>query len=179
MKRLFILLLVLIANISLFAQIENVFYIRLGTALPIGSFGSDQDFSNEGYYHGYYRFPKAKVGFNFGLGSHFYTGKAFANEKIRIGIDATYFSSAVHSASYDSVNNYHDPKNFYWILKQKFGPIITFSPSEDIFLDFGIRIVPTIGYLFGDNCEDIWGGRINGRDPFQFQVEITDSFTTV
>lgn len=174
MKRLFLLLLVMVVNISLFAQIENGFYLRLGPSIPVGSFNSDQYVRwDDDYDYDKRLFADPNIGFNFELGCHIYTGKAFAKEKMRIGIDATFFSTSFYVSRYEYDYGYYssDYKDIYWFLKQKVGPIITFSPMDDMYLDLGVRFVPTIAYLFGD-YHDIWGRRINEEILFNFRWNV-------
>jgi hypothetical protein len=174
MKKLIVLISFFVAGISSFAQIENGFYLRLGPAFPLGDFNSDQLVGLEsGYWDGYALFPNSKIGYNFELGCHFYTGKAFAGEKVRIGIDATFYNSSLHPADYDSYYGYNTSgeKNFYLFLRQKVGPIVTYSPKTDMYIDFGVRLVPTIAYLFGDTY-DIWGRHINEEILFNFRWKV-------
>jgi len=128
-------------------KIRSGFYLRVGSVFPTG------DYAKDNY---------IKTGGTFEMGSHFYTGPAFFNNRWRIGIDVTYLNFWLNPTEEDNT------EYWFWYLGQKAGPIITYNPVNNIRLDFGFRLSPIVG-LTG---EDTYGRHVNEEFIFNFRYRL-------
>lgn len=113
--------------------------MRFGPMIPIGVYHLDQliidPFTNKVIW-GY---PHAKTGISSELGCHFYLGPSVFKDKIRIGLDVTFLNFSFNRTVSDDLDTW------FWFVSQKIGPIVTWTPMENLFLDLGIKMVPVVG----------------------------------
>jgi hypothetical protein len=182
MKNIFNTAIISLLPFVLAAQINNGFYLRMGLSMPLGSYATDQHVHYTGNNENYIWFPKAKLGYQFELGCHIYTGKAFNLGRLRMGIDATFFNYSLqphkrYGRYIDDQHFYEDDvvlvgSEFYLTFRQKYGPILSYSLEKDIFFDFGYRMVPSVAFAAGSDFLNIWGRRINQEILINFRWKL-------
>jgi hypothetical protein len=145
--------------------IKDGSYLKFGASLPSGSYGKDQTFRAPGNADpttNLVVFPAAKLGATLDVGYMIYLGPAFAGNRLRAGIDATFLS-----LGFNQTNLPHYPpgesdkwKFWYFFLGQKFGPVITINPYDRIMIDLSYKLNAYVSYLhhqFGQDFKDDWG----------------------
>jgi len=180
MKKVFTVSLLLLCIISLnsFSQdtivnkstyhknyIHDGSYLKLGASFPAGLYGKDQSFK-EGNTpdpaKNYVIFPAAKLGGVLDVGYLIYLGPAFAGNHLRAGIDATFLSISFNQTNlpfYPQDEN-EKWKFWYFYLGQKFGPVITINPYNQIMIDLSYKLNAYMSYFhhqFGGDWKDDWG----------------------
>jgi hypothetical protein len=146
-------------------SIRDGAYFKFGASFPLGAFGTDQYFKEEGNPDpetNYILFPAAKLGAVMDVGYLIYIGPAFAGNRLRAGIDATFLSLGFNQTNLPA---YPDGENekwkfWYFCLGQKFGPVFTINPYDQIMIDLSYKVNAYMSYLrhdFGGSWKDDWG----------------------
>ena len=142
-----IFILFLISNL-LQAQtsINSGFYFQLGPVFPQGDFAKSKIINNGATdslpYLG------AKIGAALDLGFLIYIGPAFANKRVRAGIDATFLSFWYNSTKPKDQTTVTD--HYYSFAGQKFGPVITINPVDRLLIDISYKINANFAYHFDE-----------------------------
>ena len=100
------------------------------------------------------------------LGFLIYIGPAFANNHIRLGIDATFISFWFNSIKADSISG---PKSQYWyyFVGQKFGPVISVCPIDRLVIDLSYKLNAYVAYnhhLINNSMKDEWGDNLTQNE---------------
>ncbi len=140
-------------------------YLKIGGSFPAGLHRSDQIFiqyDNPGPGTKYVIFPAAKLGGVLDVGYLIYLGPAFAGNRLRAGFDATFFSLGFNQTNLSSYPQGENEKWKFWYfyLGQKFGPVFTINPYDQIMVDFSYKLNAYMSYLrhqFGEDWKDDWG----------------------
>jgi hypothetical protein len=140
-------------------------YLKLGGSFPLGLYGTNQVFIVEDYPDpgtNSINFPAAKLGGALDVGYLIYIGPAFAGNHLRAGIDATFLSLGFNQTnlpSYPAGEN-EKWKFWYYFLGQKFGPVFTINPYDQIMIDLSYKLNAYASYLrheMGGSWTDDWG----------------------
>ena len=163
-----ILLLVVLLHARLLGQTDPInairsgFYINLGPVFPTGKYATEQKVvEHEAWPPDTLIFPRAKIGGAMDMGFLIYIGPAFASNKLRVGIDATFLSVWFNSSNpYKNYSeDYH--KLWYYYVGQKFGPVFSINPVDRLIIDLGYKINAYMSWH-----ADTWGSNI-------FQQEVS------
>jgi hypothetical protein len=79
------------------------------------------------------------------MGYLIYLGPAFANNRLRAGIDAgflTFWFNPVHSTGTGDKMQY-----WYYFAGQKFGPVLSVNPVDRLIIDLSYKINANIGFV--------------------------------
>ena len=149
-------------------RIKPGFYIKLGPTFPIGTYAKGvtlkapklADSSVSSHYPS--KYLPASMGAAMDLGFLIYIGPAFANNHIRLGIDATFISFWFNSIKADSISG---PKSQYWyyFVGQKFGPVISVCPIDRLVIDLSYKLNAYVAYnhhLINNSMKDEWGDNL-------------------
>ncbi len=134
-------------------HINSGFYLRLGPAIPVGKFATDQvAYGNGSLLDTLKVFSAAKTGFSTEFGYLIYIGPAFANHRLRAGIDAIFFSGGFNKSTHPVLvdNNKYD--YWYFFFNQRFGPMITVNPVDRLMIDLSYKL----GFAASE-YNDEWG----------------------
>jgi len=146
-------------------RIKPGFYIKLGPTIPIGSFASGKtlktpklaDSSLSSHYPSTYL--PAKMGGAMDMGFLIYLGPAFANNHIRLGIDATFLSFWFNSIKSDTMTG-SKSQYWYYFVGQKFGPVISVCPIDRLVIDLSYKLNAYLAYnhhSIDNKMKDEWG----------------------
>jgi hypothetical protein len=100
------------------------------------------------------------------MGFLIYIGPAFANNHLRLGIDATFVSFSFNSIKSDTVTS---PRTKYWYyyLGQKFGPVISICPIDRLVIDFSYKMNAYVAYVHHQvrgKENDEWGKNLTQNE---------------
>jgi hypothetical protein len=134
--------------------ISSGFYLKLGGAFAVGPF-------HDGQYNDIYNkvlsppndkyrltYLPAKIGPAMDLGFLIYIGPAFANNYVRLGIDATFLSFWFNSSNPTDPESRYE--HYYYFVGQKFGPVISVNPIDRLIVDFSYKINANFGYHYDE-----------------------------
>ena len=143
-------------------RIKPGFYIKLGPTIPIGTFTkgvtlkSPKPIDSTHYPSTYL---PAKMGAAMDLGFLIYIGPAFANNHIRLGIDATFLSFWFNSIKSDTMTG-SKTQYWYYFVGQKFGPVISVCPIDRLVIDLSYKLNAYMAYnhhSIDNDIKDEWG----------------------
>jgi len=140
-------------------------YLKIGASFPVGLYGTNQVFKEENNPDpttNYILFPAAKLGGALDVGYFIYLGPAFVRNHLRAGIDATFFSLGFNQTNLPSYPKGQNEKWKFWyfFLGQKFGPVFTINPFDQIMIDLSYKLNAYMSYFrheFGGAWKDDWG----------------------
>lgn len=132
-------------------KIRSGFYLKVGGSFPVNQFASShtnvynyvvgaQTFKDTITFNG------AKIGAAFELGYLIYLGPAFANNRMRAGIDATFFAASFNPTDQTLPPNTKASKKleyYYYFAGQKFGPVLTINPVDYLMIDISYKLNAT------------------------------------
>lgn len=137
-------------------HVKGGFYFKVGPVFSISDFhyGQTLSINNPNTTPHLYKltYLPAKIGPALDMGFLIYLGPSFANNYLRAGIDATFFSFWFNSTS--PVNSNERYKHYYYFVGQKFGPVISFNPVDLLVIDFSYKINANFGYHY-DEWDDL------------------------
>jgi hypothetical protein len=146
-------------------HINSGFYLKLGPNFPLGNFLTCQkrQAASENYPSVYYT---AKMGAAMDMGFLIYIGPAFANNHLRLGLDATFISFSFNPITADTIPS---PNTQYWyyFLGQKFGPVISVCPIDRLVIDFSYKMNAYVAYLHHSirgKLNDEWGKNLTQNE---------------
>jgi len=145
-------------SVSVPNYIRGGFYLRVGPVIPVETYSEGQKVSGfTGTIPDTLYFPPAKLGAGMDLGFLIYFGPSFANKKIRIGMDASFFSSSFNGSEYTTMTNDSEDRYKYWYyyVGQKFGPLITINPVDRLMIDLSFKLNAFVSWH-----NDTWGHNI-------------------
>ncbi|MCX6248989.1 MAG: hypothetical protein NTW10_14785 [Bacteroidetes bacterium] len=139
-------------------SITSGFYFKIGPVFPLGNYASGQILHDTDPKDDPIYFP-AKMGAAIDMGFLIYFGPAFANNHLRVGLDATFFSFNFNSIKSDTTAG---PKTKYWYYYggQKFGPVISICPVDKLIIDLSYKLNAYVAYLHHivrGKYNDEWG----------------------
>jgi len=142
-------------------SIRSGFYLKMGPVIPVGAFSSGQVIKDpgEGTVGTY---SAARIGGNLGLGYLVYIGPGVANNYLRFGIDAS-FLDAWFATSDPEIPPGSDKKVtefWYYMVGQKFGPLITVNPVDKLMIDFSYKLNANLGWHNNDLGYNIIGQEV-------------------
>jgi len=148
-------------------RINSGFYLKLGPVFPMGNFATGQILTDVSPSDHPVYYP-ATLGGAMDMGFLIYLGPAFANNHLRLGIDATFISFSFNPIKSDTISS---PKTKYWyyFLGQKFGPVISICPVDRLVIDLSYKLNAYVAYLHHmvrGKYNDEWGKNL-------FQSEIS------
>lgn len=135
------------------ASIRSGFYLKFGPVFPTGSFATGSTFYTTTDVPGELVplvYLPAKIGAAIDLGYLIYIGPAFANNRIRAGIDATFLTFSFNSTQ--PVLKEKVSQHYYYFGGQKFGPVITINPIDKLMIDLSYKLNANFCYYYGE-----WG----------------------
>ncbi|MEI6900263.1 MAG: hypothetical protein WCL00_10310 [Bacteroidota bacterium] len=136
-------------------HIKSGFYIKLGPCFPVGDFSKGQSLliHNPLFSHPSdsvtLTYLPAKIGPAMDLGFLIYLGPSFANNYVRVGIDAT-FLSIWFTTTNPVLSQEAKYEHQYYFGGQKFGPIITVNPIDKLLIDISYKINANFGYHYDE-----------------------------
>jgi hypothetical protein len=145
-------------------NIHSGYYVKLGPVFPYGKYKQVQQFAPEVYNplkpDSVITFSQAKTGAAMDMGFLIYIGPSFANNYLRLGIDATFLS-----LWFNPVNQYikteGNEANYWYIYGgQKFGFLLTVNPVDRLNIDLSYKISAFVAFnkhLFGTEYANDWG----------------------
>jgi hypothetical protein len=127
-------------------QIISGFYLKLGPVLPMGNYAKGQSvpFQAAGIEASHLNYLPAEIGGVLDLGFMIYLGPSFANKRLRVGLDYTFFSLWFNSTSPQSQENLAE--KYYSFFGQKLGPVITVNPVGKFMIDVSYKLNAQVGY---------------------------------
>jgi hypothetical protein len=133
-------------------NIKGGFYMKFGPSFPVGTFNTVQYAINTDAVPDdtLKTFDQPKIGVFGDFGYLIYLGPAFANNFLRAGIDATFFSIGYHG-SHHIYKTGEDKIDFsYFFLGQKFGPVITVNPMDQLMIDLSWKLCLSVSEFDSD-----------------------------
>jgi len=146
-------------------RIKSGFYIKLGPVFPMGAYITTQKL-REVPETNFSIYLPAKMGGALDMGYLIYIGPAFANNHLRLGIDATFISfsfNPVKANTKDSTTT----KYWYYYLGQKFGPLISVCPVDRLVIDFSYKMNAYVAYVhhyIRGKDNDEWGKNLTQNE---------------
>jgi hypothetical protein len=131
--------------------ITSGFYMKFGPVFPTGAFATGTTFTT------YTTNPvtpvpliylPAKIGAAMDLGYLIYIGPAFANNRLRAGIDATFLTFSFNSTQ--PINKDKVANHYYYFGGQKFGPVFTINPVDKLMIDLSYKLNANFCYYYGE-----------------------------
>lgn len=135
------------------ASIRGGFYLKFGPVFPIGTYATGSTFyttSTETPDIIPLVYLPAKIGAALDLGYLIYIGPAFANNRLRAGIDATFLTFSFNSTQ--PVEKEKVAQHYYYFGGQKFGPVFTINPVDKLMIDISYKLNANFCYYYGE-----WG----------------------
>ncbi len=130
-------------------SITSGFYLKLGPVFPVGTFATGTTFNDKTATPTLkLTYLPAKIGAAMDLGYLIYIGPAFANNHLRLGIDATFLTFSFNSTQpvlTDKVANH-----YYFFGGQKFGPVFTINPIDKLMIDLSYKLNANFCYYYGE-----------------------------
>jgi hypothetical protein len=139
-------------------QIRSGFYLKIGPNFPLGKFSKGQTIIDKNPTDTVKYFP-AKMGAAMDMGFLIYFGPAFANNHLRVGLDATFLSFSFNSIKSDTTEG-AKTKYWYYFLGQKFGPVISICPVDKLVIDVSYKLNAYVAYvhhMVRGKYNDEWG----------------------
>jgi hypothetical protein len=127
--------------------IKSGFYLKLGPVIPTGKYGEGQviSFNNPNVpLIKTMSYLPAELGGSLDIGYLIYLGPAFANKRLRAGIDFAFLNIWMNSTSPPNQNNLIE--KYYSFVGQKIGPIFTINPVDKFMIDLSYKINANLGY---------------------------------
>jgi hypothetical protein len=142
-------------------RIKAGFYIKLGPVFPMGSYGIGQTLQDTSSVPAKRKsdYLPAKMGAAIDLGYLIYIGPAFANNHLRLGIDACFISFSFNPVN-GSTKDSSATKYWYYFIGQKFGPVISICPIDRLVIDISYKMNAYMGYVnhhIRGDMKDEWG----------------------
>lgn len=134
-------------------SIKSGFYLKFGPVFPTGTFATGTTFSTTTDVPGQVVplvYLPAKIGAAMDLGYLIYIGPAFANKRLRAGIDATFLTFSFNSTQ--PLVKEKVSQHYYYFGGQKFGPLLTFNPIDKLMIDVSYKLNANFCYYYGE-----WG----------------------
>jgi hypothetical protein len=165
-----VILFFLLSTVAISGNIRGGFYLKLGPSFAKGKFQSGQNlmFPDDSTATNLYYHP-AKMGAAFDMGFLAYIGPAFANERIRAGIDVTFLTFNFNPVT---INDTMDGSKYqYWYIfaGEKIGPVITINPVDKLMLDLSYKLNAYLAFnrhIVDGSYTSEWGSNL-------FQNEIS------
>lgn len=127
-------------------QINSGFYFQFGPVFPQGEYATDRLVINSA--NDSLNYLAAKIGGALDVGFLIYIGPAFANKRIRAGLDATFLSFWFNSTKPVNAANVTD--NYYYYVGQKYGPVITINPVDHLLIDISYKLNINLAYHYDE-----------------------------
>lgn len=123
--------------------------MKFGPVFPTGTFATGSTFIDKSTtpYTNLVYLP-AKIGAAIDLGYLIYIGPAFANNRIRAGIDATFLTFSFNSTQ--PIEKEKVANHYYYFGGQKFGPVITINPIDRLMIDLSYKLNANFCYYYGE-----------------------------
>lgn len=134
-------------------SIRSGFYLKFGPVIPTGTFATGSTFYTTTDVPGELVpliYLPAKIGAAIDLGYLIYIGPAFANKRLRAGIDATFLTFSFNSTQ--PIETEKASQHYYYFGGQKFGPVFTFNPIDKLMIDVSYKLNANFCYYYGE-----WG----------------------
>ena len=143
-------------------NIKSGFYLRMGPVFALGKYAEGQTIITEvDNWNEPSDFLPAKIGGALDFGYLIYIAPSFANNRLRAGIDATFFTTSFNTTNPSVSENKY--KYWYYYVGQKFGPVITINPIDRLMIDLSYKLN---AYIVYSNTNG-WG-----KNLFQNEVSI-------
>ena len=140
-------------------RINAGFYIKLGPVFPMGAYATKQSLMDVLEKPNFSVYSPAKMGAAIDLGYLIYIGPSFANNHLRLGIDAAFMSFSFNPVK-TSTSDSSTTKYWYYYIGQKFGPLISICPVDRLVIDLSYKMNAYMAYVHhqirGKN-NDEWG----------------------
>ena len=146
-------------------RINSGFYLKLGPVFPMGNFATGQILTDVSPSDHPVYYP-ATLGGAMDMGFLIYLGPAFANNHLRLGIDATFISFSFNSIKSDTVTG-SKTKYWYYYIGQKFGPVISICPVDRLVIDLSYKMNAYVAYvhhLVRGKENDEWGKNLTQNE---------------
>jgi hypothetical protein len=156
-------------------RINSGFYMKLGPVFPLGNYAAGQILTDKNPTDHPVYYP-AKMGAALDMGFLIYFGPAFANNHMRVGLDATFFSFTFNSIRSDTTEG-SKTKYWYYYGGQKFGPVISVCPVDKLILDLSYKLNAYVAYL-----HHIVRGKYNdewGMNLFQNEISMNIRYSVM
>src|SRR6185437_13496462 len=155
-----------------FSGIRDIGYLNFSAALPEGKFVQGPTTNNLLNMYNSTDGMGAQTGFGLDIGGIFYFRKLNLPKPLHIGIDVTYGSFTINSIDWSSLGIQNYIYNDFFSYLIKIGPVLTYSPNENIYFDF----CPKVGLGFslpgGAYSNDAFYG-----DPGYVNITGTSAFS--
>ena len=146
-------------------RINPGFYIKLGPVFPMEKYATRQTLliapdTNKSVY------SPAKMGGAIDLGYLIYLGPSFANNHIRLGIDACFISFSFNPVK-ASTSDSSTSKFWYYYIGQKFGPLISICPIDRLVIDLSYKMNAYMAYVHHQirgKDNDEWGKNLTQNE---------------
>ena len=129
--------------------IKGGFYLGVGPVFPVGAYSEGQIVVPTSGSAVKLSYLPARIGAALDLGFLIYFGPAFANNHLRLGLDATFLSFWFNSTKpvLDPNNSY---EHYYYYAGQKFGPLLTINPIDRLMIDISYKLNANFAYHFDE-----------------------------
>ena len=136
------------------------FYMKLGPSFPMKDFKETRYVTADNNpFDTLKTFESGKTGLFVDFGYLIYIGPSFANHILRAGIDADFLSVGYHPSHHVYTGDEKKIDYYYFFAGQKFGPMITVNPIDNLMIDLSYKI----GYT-GSGFDDDWGIDLSSQE---------------